>query len=414
MFDWQLKLYKKIKKDIINYHSFAALKHGQYSLMQAVKKVKSKKKLKIIFYVSEKAKWSSDSLFRELKKYKNIEVNIALPFHISSICYESNLRFFEKIDKDIIKLNLTDGKPQSLLDFEPDIVFYQQPWEIDESNLCENISKSCLCAYIPYGYMLIESDYAHYYLPFHFSLWRYFAESAEHKKLLTRKNKFLGQSTYNFGYPKIDIFKEKTPSVKSQKTVIYAPHWSIKGCHICYSTFDKNCWYFLEKAKSTPDIEWIFKPHPILIQSVITQGFMTCEEYCDYVREWENLPNAKVITDGNYMEEFLDTDALITDSVSFLAEYLPSKKPIVYLSNGSNVGFNIIAKKMMKDYYKVETTQEIDRIFDRVIVKGDDYLYKKRMKALKYVADNKIPAGEGIAKHLLQTFELDSELKEQK
>lgn len=416
MYDLQLKFYKKIKKDILNYYYFAALNYKKFTLEQAREKVRSKNKLKVIFYVTEKAKWSADSLFRALKKYENIEVNIAVPYFEDQTKYSQTIEFFSKIDKDIIKLNTTYGKPQSLLDFEPDIVFYQQPWEIDESNLCEKISKSCLCAYIPYGFMSIDSDYAHYYLPFHFCLWRYFAESEEQKKLLARKNRLLAKSTCNLGYPKLDIYKEKTPTAKSHKTIIYAPHWSIEGSHIHYSTFDKNCWYFLEKAKSTPDIEWIFKPHPVLVQSVINQGFMTYKEYADYVKQWEQLPNAKVVTDGNYLEEFLNSDALITDSISFLAEYLPSKKPIIHLQTGKTSGFNIIAKKMMKDYYKVKSTQEIDKIFDRVVIKGDDYLYKKRMKALKYVIDNKTPAGENIAEYLLKTFDLnnkfDNKIKE--
>lgn len=408
MFYWQAKLIDNVKKDLCLKFSLQNYSNLRYPFEKALEKVKTKKKLKILFYVNDRAKWCSDSLFKELQKHACFEANIALQHIDDAETDTKNINFFKNIDENLIEFHYKNEEACNLLTFEPDLVFYQQPWYHTEENSIEKVSKSCLTAYVPYGFMLNESVGTQYYLPFHFCLWRYFAENEEQKKLLNEKNNFLSDRVLNLGYPKLDGYFSKNIQLQkpNKKTVIYAPHWSIKNPNLDYSTFEKNYKYLLKKATNTPDINWIYKPHPVLIYQLEKTGFMSTKDYLAYENEWAKLPNAKVVTDGNYFDTFEESNLLITDSISFLAEYLPTGNPIIHLKNKNCCGFNKIAKKLIKNYYKAYDIKQIDRLIDQLIAQDNDCDYKKRMKALKYVMDNKTPAGENIVKYLIKTFEL--------
>ena len=79
---------------------------------------------------------------------------------------------------------------------------------------------------------------------------------------------------------------------------------------------------------NTKTTSWVFRPHPMLRAGAVQQGvFKSEEEYDNYLEMWNELPNAQVIEGGMYVDIFETSDAMILDSVSFLAEYLYMHKP---------------------------------------------------------------------------------------
>ena len=52
-------------------------------------------------------------------------------------------------------------------------------------------------------------------------------------------------------------------------------------------------------------------------------------EINNYFSEWEKI--GKIYPTGDYYELFSHSDCLITDCISFLAEYLPTGKPVIHL-----------------------------------------------------------------------------------
>ena len=170
--------------------------------------------------------------------------------------------------------------------------------------------------------------------------------------------------TFVSGYPKLDVYRtekvnacgecsENKPQNKS-KCIIWAPHWSIRDKFLSYSTFDKIYKSFLEYAKTSLFIEWIFKPHQRLRYHCVESGFLTKNEIDEYYDSWERLSNAKLYNDPNYFDIFKTSDALITDCGSFLAEYLPTKNPVLLLLNEDSVGYNEIGNKIVINYYKAK------------------------------------------------------------
>ncbi len=395
----KIKLYSNIKKA---YESTLTRKQKEKFFEEKIQKIKNKKIINVIFYVSESAKWSAHSLFECLNNDKNFSVKFVI--QRTDI---NEINFFRSFGVEVIPVYNDKGEEFDILTLSPDIVIYQQPWSICATNAIERIYKEALTAYVPYGYMSINSDGAHYFQPFHWHLWKYFCENNKQKQLFIKRNKILKNILYNSGYPKFDVYFDYKPKQSNtNKTIIWAPHWSIGEKTIGFGTFDKNHEFFYNLAKKNPHINWIYKPHPALKNRILQIELMTKDEYEAYLKKWAALPNTKIVTDGNYFDTFFESDVLITDSVSFLFEYLPTKKPIIHIDSQKSCGFNEITKPIVKSYYNVTTNEEIEKTIKTVVLDENDYKYKQRMKHLKNFMDNKTPAGENIVKYLKKELQI--------
>ena len=175
------------------------------------------------------------------------------------------------------------------------------------------------------------------------------------------------------------------------------------------STFAKNWQWMLNYAKNHVDTtSWIFKPHPLLIKSSVECGIYKNEqEYREYCKEWDSLPNGRYI-EGSYVEYFLSSDCMIFDSMSFMTEYLFVNKPSLFLTreklNLSELGEKIFPAHYSvsgNDYKGIQHFIEYDVIHDKkralrnlIFTKYLDY----------YKANGNISAAEKIVMDLLETF----------
>lgn len=164
---------------------------------------------------------------------------------------------------------------------------------------------------------------------------------------LAGRYSFVGnRNTVYLGYPKMDSFygerenctiwdelKEKIGNPNA-KCVIYAPHHTLDKDKepVCFSTFAQNGKKMLDFArKYQKDIVWVFKPHPTLRTKAVLAGiFKDDSEWEDYIKQWEDLGNAAYVNDGMYQDLMCKSDAMILDSISFLAEYMYTSHPMLF------------------------------------------------------------------------------------
>ena len=78
---------------------------------------------------------------------------------------------------------------------------------------------------------------------------------------------------------------------------------------------------FTEKYKDK--IQIAFKPHPNL--KTVNKSSKSGKPNDDYYDKWNSLDNGQ-LEEGDYFDLFLQSDAMIHDSVSFLSEYLYTMK----------------------------------------------------------------------------------------
>lgn len=382
------------------------------NLLRLKLKLKFNKKIKVAFLVTDISKWTCQSFYDELRNSKYFEPIICLSLFKNDSSridlvevYKDGIKYFEEHSMEFIKLyDIEKEEYLSIKDYKPDIIFYQQPWGLIDNQSILDTSKYALTCYIPYCFYSMAGK--HNYLKFfHERLWRYFVETQYH--LQNYKQEYNCNNCYVSGSLKLDnyqlIDKEKILETKtSKKRIIYAPHHSLKeGVDNVMATFQENGRFILELAKKHPETEWIFRPHPVFADRLLLYDIMTREEIDEYYSEWEKIGTISKNTD-NYYEQFLSSDCLITDCISFLSEYLPTGKPVIHLRRKEQrYPFLEILEKITDTYYQSHNNEELGHYFEEVIINDNDYLKEKRHEALKYlIFEENQNAGRNIRKYL--------------
>jgi len=383
-----------------------------------IARIKKQKTIRVLFLVSENSKWSAQSLYDALAADGRFYPFIVISYYLARATqspqerkdeYEHNRRFFESRGMRVVDgYDFEKYEDIDLAAFSPDIVFYQQPWGLPPAHEVFHVSRFALTCYVPYGFQLANLGDIHYHDLFQRLIWRTFTFSNAHKDLFKKYAPEKDANVEAAGYPKLDVYlddklingdgiwslsKNTAPEVKR---IIWAPHYAFAAP--AYATFLWNYKFLLEYARNHPATDWIVKPHPLL--KFALKKILPVEEVQEYFLQWQALPNAKVYELGDYFDIMRTSDAMVTDSCSFLAEYLPTGKPILHLISPDSVGFNEIGTKIVKDFYKIHDTNELTQLIERVIVAGDDYLREDRRKALSLLGRPGLHSGKEIMSFL--------------
>ncbi len=387
---------------------------AQKNYVQNLERIRNKdSRLKVGFLINENQKWNVQSLYDEFLKSDRFEpiVLITPLSEIHKYNYNNrsgileNEEFFK--NKNIPTQRAYDIEKKKYLpikDFDIDVLFYQQPWQIYEDQEIIETSKTMLTCYIPYCFhMLIsKSDYRH---RFHRQLWTYFVESNLHK--INYQERFNAKNCVALGHTRMDNYSLYTciEDPKKKKRIIFAPHHYFSQHKRVTLSWNKD--EMLNFARTHQEFEWIFKPHPALKSSCIISNTYSEEEINSYYDEWGKI--GTIHLKGDNFQLFRDSSCLITDSISFLAEYMPTKQPLFMLqSESANEIFNELGKKITSHYYKIHNWEEFEETFNKVIIQEDDYLKNERLEDLKCLEldDNKT-----VAKKIVQY--LEEKLKQQ-
>lgn len=312
------------------------------------KKFQSGRKLKVCFFVTQIEFWSMQSIYDAFKEYPEFTLLI-IPFPVLfHTGYErrKNYRDLCKFhrDKGASVLEVVTWKGDLLVELDalsPDIVFYEQHWmiHIHPDYVIQKMFQHALCFCIPYGLMIANIPERQFNGPAHNLAWRNFVETPMHLDLVKRYATNKGVNAIASGYPKLDAYSQ---AVKKQywktsspdiKRIIWAPHYSIDtGTRINFSTFMLYCEQMFYLARSCKDhIEIILKPHPALKSHCLRMG-VDRETFDGYMQAWSSLPNASIVTGGDYIDLFMTSDAMLLDSLGFISEYLVTGKPLCFLS----------------------------------------------------------------------------------
>ena len=83
--------------------------------------------------------------------------------------------------------------------------------------------------------------------------------------------------------------------------------------------------------KYLQEIEIVFKPHPLLYAKLLNHPEWGKEKTDEYYNKWKNGVNTNLV-EGEYVDLFNTSDAMIHDCGSFAVEYLYVDKPVMYLA----------------------------------------------------------------------------------
>lgn len=388
-------------KIAININKNKTIKKTQKNYEKVLKRIRQKEKIRVLFLINEISKWKTKSLYNLMKESKDFEpvitLNIAdwqwngLNLEERAELIDKNQEYFNKQGIEcIIAYDKITGKAIDLEKFEPDIVFYQQPYMYNKTHEPLRVSEFALTYYIPYYVPNYWIPHLYWWRDFHRHLFRYYQPNKEWADCLSnfvKKNKKEKvKNIVGIGHTMLDEFYLKKNIISSNNYVIYAPHWSIKHEKNknaeYYSTFLHNHKEILEYAKTHPEFNWVFKPHPTLKRALIRSEVMTEEEVDNYYNEWAKIGQCSY--DSNYVDLFLDSKALITDCGSFLIEYFATGKPLIHLISKDCIPKPPkFVQEIFDTYYKVNNNKELYQVLDNILINNNDYLKEKRHSVLK-------------------------------
>lgn len=384
----------------------------------ALRKAVRTRKLRVIFVIGEPAKWKCQSIYDAMKSSDLFDPFVAptmvdltfsrLEFqrrHLSE-CRE----FFAHKGVQMVDVVSADGKeiyPLSIV--KPDIVIYQQPWGVSENQGPLSVSRYALTFYIPYYIPANVAPYAQAISDFHRALYGNCVENAvwirELKRLLPWH--YISSRMIPIGSPMREELAGWADRVKKENLVIYAPHWSFPcEAHCKYSTFStflQNGQKILSFAQKHPEIRWVFKPHPVLKDSLIATGTWTEKQVEDYWDRWRAI--GAIYETGDYSELFYRSKAMITDCLSFLTEYLIVNRPLIRLEPKQEPEVWIgPARRKFDAMYRVRTPQDLDEVLETVIVNDVDDLKDVRGRIIHELGLDENAVSQQLIAELTKTL----------
>ncbi len=349
-----------------------------------IEKIKTKKKLRIGFLVNEAEKWQYGALYEKFSNNRSFEPLVLITKRTTKRndkeCFIKLYNFFK--NQNIEPIKAFDEKTNTYIDinkFNIDLLFYQQPWELD---YCQNIfhtSRQALTFYCPYA--ISESSFVFNQTKDFFSLlYCHFLVDKSAKKQYLDFDKTL-KNLVVVSHPKLDNIINKKTIQKDKKTIIYAPHHSFSEKSLNWATFLWSADTVLNLAKKYPCFSWILKPHPGCFEKLIKDTAYTKKDLDNFLLRWQKI--GSIETKGSYFDLFLSSNLLITDCGSFIVEYLFTKNPCIHLLKNDLNNHSLLNQKIIKTYYSAKNEQELEYWFDEILVKNNDSLKTKRLNLIK-------------------------------
>lgn len=348
-----------------------------------------KKKIKVVFFVLYNSMWKSDGLFRLLmadKRFDPFIISTPYPEHPRKLSQNNQAKvkeyFISKGFPFIEGYDFVKDKVFDIHSFCPDIVFYQQPYKCGRKEFrIEKLWKNCLFGYIPYTSNL-EIGKAFHNTLLHNIAWKVFLPTVYEKRNVCRQYLGNGNNLIVTGHvladkfilsnnTKFNVWKHSDAKLKR---IIWAPHHSVLDSdHLNFANF-------LEIADSMLNlcheyigkVQFVFKPHPVLKSKLYSIKEWGEERTEKYYKEWSNGLNT-FVQEGEYVDLFLTSDAMVHDSASFTEEYLFTKKPVLYVAKEGHEEFlTEYGKLCYHQHYIGHTIEDIRRFIDEIVIGGKD------------------------------------------
>lgn len=347
------------------------------------------RKIVVAFCVSEIAKWKAQSLYDRLKgtdDYRPIVFVYLSPLELNREASDIDLLLEEKVkyfqNKGMEVLNIWESTTMTCVipdDSRPDIIFYQQPWDVSPLHPFPSPSETAdyaLSFYIPY-YLVNNFDFdLEFDLPLHHQVFGYIVQNEETANIYSSMliKRYYAGRCLGLGHTIIDNLTTKILPI-AVNSVIYAPHFSFPlegiGRPVTYSTFLENGKLILEFAKQHPEVKWVFKPHPRLRYELKETGVWSETEIESYYADWAKI--GVVCTTADYVEHFQNSFAMITDCGSFLTEYSCMDKPLIRLYYyEENLPPNPMLEKLYKTFYYAHNNEELVVLLENIICQRQD------------------------------------------
>ncbi|MDH6422480.1 hypothetical protein [Aurantimicrobium minutum] len=267
-----------------------------------------------------------------------------------------------------------------LKELAPDYIFLNYPWQRNykKNYQIDKLVEFAKVCYVPYFSTSLvqepgESGVAphQYTQPTHQLAHMVFLQDADTKAAFDANGR--AKHAFLTGTPKIDALIEAKSHVKSMWPIvretpagqqpfrlIWAPHHSYADRWLNFGHFNDQREPMLAYAAAHPEIDIVFRPHPFLFGTMTDRFVMTQQEVDQWRSKWDALPNTFTDLGAPLTSLMLASDALLTDGVSFIAEYpLVTGKPAIFWEKSEHWEFSPLGNIAAASTVTVHTCAEV-------------------------------------------------------
>lgn len=373
-----------------SYYALQRQPHFKNVLEILRKKVLEKKKIRIGFFVMFDSMFPLEPLFCLMQSDEMFEPFIVI---IPNIAYGTENMFYQmngtyrSLSKKYLDVRMSCDAKDKFIDFSGscDIACFSTPYDCATHKYfrISYLSRfNVLTLYATYGYV-VSNWFAGMYGYRSFScLWKYFLENSFVVNELKTKSHIPANALVCLGYVKMDRLARFKMRERNRKKIIIASHHTLIMEDIEFSTFLQYAGFFLELPQKYPEIDFVFRPHPLLKVRLVSDSIWSKEQTDNYFEKLRAMPNAEYQEGGDYFDAFVNSDALIHDCGSFMAEYLYTDNPACFLLKNdvqNRKNYNTFARECIARHYHAYTEAGIIRFIDEVVVKGIDSMRQERL-----------------------------------
>ena len=302
-------------------------------------------KIKVAFLICDASMFSGESVYLKMKDDPRFDCSILVAPRTSR--GEKFLR--QTQEKTLATLaGRYGGAVRAIYDpetgreesIDADIVFDTILYEDQSLESCtvENLSRRSLVAVIYYGYggLFRSNEKKTPRLPNVSLAWKFFVSNDETAGMFKKANPLLDGVVEAAGYCKMDRLADeiRRAAPRNRKRIIIAPHHTIDPAAdgaLALSTFLSNAGTLLELPALFPEVDFVFRPHPLLFPRLATPSKWGEAKAAGYLSAMSAFPNVEIETGGDYFATFASSDALLHDCGSFLAEYFYTGRPQCFM-----------------------------------------------------------------------------------
>ena len=286
-----------------------------------------------------------------------------------------------------------------------DVIYCANPYDsmVNEVHGVRYLSqKDVLPVYMSYGFMPDWYSCKIIIPMLEISLfWKVFVDNKYSYRDYKRYELCKAKNCFLTGYPKMDVLSYFKRIETAKKRIIIAPHHTINHGLLPLSNFLQYSDFILNLPKKYPDVEFVFRPHPLLFVNLVNEGIWTKSQVDEYIA---NIEEAGIFysVGGGYLDVFVNSDAMIHDCGSFIVEYLFTGKPCCFVAkkNYQKI-FSTLGKACLRHHYLAFDEREICDFIEKVVMYGEDCLLSKRVEFMqKHLALNYPNASEKVLKEI--------------
>jgi hypothetical protein len=153
--------------------------------------------------------------------------------------------------------------------------------------------------------------------------------------------------------------------------VVWAPHHSYSAHWLNFGTFAQNYVEALEWATEHPEIDVCLRPHPFMFGTLVDREVISDSDLDAWLAAWDALPNTSIDSVSGPAELFVSCDVLLTDGISFLAEYpLVTGNPSVFIENQGHWELSALGELAAQASVRLSSFAEFVAGFDFILEAG--------------------------------------------